>query len=144
MEVSASQSKTSIGKKITKQNSTIKFFYLILKEIAQFLTSINHDNTHTRNIVYLWLSIYASTDSGMLFNALLLIDIINKIKTLGNVLSIFKENAVALLSTLALFFVLLYFSAFFSFQTFRQDFIHIEEGKEDEAPGINLYCETLV
>jgi len=144
MEVSAGQQKASIGKKITKQNSVIKFFYLILKEIAQFIRSINHDKNHTRNIMYFWISIYASSDSGMLFNALLLIDIINKIKTLGNVLSIFKENAVALMSTLALFFVLLYFSAFFSFQTFRTDFIHIEEGFEDEAPGINLYCETLV
>ena len=111
----------------------VKFFYLVIKEMTQFCKSIAHDGNHTRNIIFLLTSIFASTDSGMLFNAILLLDIIKKIKILGNVLSIFNENKVALSSTLALFGVLLYIFAFFAFKTFRTHF----------DPSNDYYCETL-
>jgi len=80
----------------------------------------------------------------MLFNALLMIDIVNKIKTLGAVLSIFSDNSTALLSTLALFGVLLYIAAFISFRTFRTDFTHFMADDPDDAPDFNMYCESLI
>lgn len=96
--------------------STIgKIAFLFFKELSMFLKSLFNDGTHLRNIMYLWVSIYATSDAGMIFNALLLLDIINKIKSLNQVLSIFNENKVQLASTLALFAVLLYICAFYSF-----------------------------
>lgn len=103
---------------ITDSNAFIKLIYTLWKEVFNFASSILQDGNHSRNIIYLWGSIYASFDSGKLFNALLMLDIISKIKTLGAVLSIFNENKIALGSTLALFFVLLYIASFISFQKF--------------------------
>lgn len=131
-------------KKVAYSNTLYKAFFLFFKEIKQFIKSIFHDRNHTRNIIYLWISVYSNSESGKLFNALLLIDIINKIKTLNQVLSIFNENKIALISTLALFGVLLYICAFFAFQNFRSDFEHYGVGDdEDHAPDFNMYCETL-
>jgi hypothetical protein len=130
---------------ITDSNAIIKLLYTIYKELLNFLRSFLNDTNHARNIIYLWGSIYASSDSGMLFNALLLLDIISKIKTLGAVLSIFNENKVALTSTMALFAVLLYICAFISFQNFRDDFLHATpDMDDDDKPDFNTYCDTLV
>lgn len=120
-------------RKLAKANSMIKIVFLSLKELKLFIQTLNYDGTHTRNIIFLATSVFASYESGMLFNALLLLDIISKIQTLGNVLSIFKENAIALLSTLALFFVMLYIFAFIGFQTLRDQF--------DNSKA--LYCDNL-
>ena len=96
-------------------NVILKFFYIFGNEIRNFIAALSVDKNHTRNITYVTVSIFSNTQKGMLFNALLLFDIINKIKTLNQVLSIFNENKIALGSTLALFGVLLYICAFFSF-----------------------------
>jgi len=103
-----------------------------------------YDRNHTRNLVYLIISFYGSSENGKLFNALLLIDIINKIKTLSQVLSIFNENKIALASTLLLFAVLLYISAFFAFERFRNDYESAKSEDDDNAPDFNLYCDSLV
>jgi len=134
-------------KKIGSQNIFGKMAYLFGKELMMFVKSVFHDRSHTRNIIYVWVSIYSSSENGKLFNALLLIDIINKIKTLSQVLSIFNENKIALGSTLLLFMVLLYIAAFFSFQSFRQTYQHAESDatREDLGnPDFNMYCDTLI
>jgi hypothetical protein len=120
-------------RKIANGNSIIKMLFLFLKELKLFIQALSYDGNHLRNIMFLSVSIFASYESGMLFNALLLLDIINKIQTLGNVLSIFKDNAIALLSTLALFGVMLYIFAFVGFQSFRDHF----------DPEQQVYCNTL-
>jgi len=102
-------------KKIGKVNVLSKMLYIFFKEFFMFWQAIFYDRTHTRNIIYFWVSMYSSSENGKLFNALLLIDIINKIKTLSQVLSIFNENKIALGSTLLLFVVLLYIAAFYAF-----------------------------
>jgi hypothetical protein len=102
-------------KKIGKLNVLSKMIYIFVKEFIQFWKAIMYDRSHTRNIIYFWFSLYSSSENGKLFNALLLIDIINKIKTLSQVLSIFNENKIALGSTLLLFVVLLYIAAFYAF-----------------------------
>jgi hypothetical protein len=92
-----------------------KMFYIIWKECMHFLKAMLYDRDHVRNVIYLWFSVYASSENGQLFNAILLIDIVNKIQTLGQVLTIFNENKIALGSTLLLFFVVLYIASFFAF-----------------------------
>lgn len=122
---------------VTRAGTPLKLLYLCVKEVHQFLVSLSFDSTHTRNIIYFAASVYANTapsTNGLLFNTLLLLDIVKKIKALGQVFSIFKENSVALLSTLALFGVLLYIYAFVGFQGFRSYF--------SEDNGVR--CETLI
>ena len=135
-----STSKSLVGtlKQIGKKTMLGRLLYLFGKEAIQFCKSLLYSRDHTRNIIYLWVSVYGSYDDGQLFNALLLLDIINKIKTLNQVLSIFNENKIALISTLALFGVVLYISAFYAFRNFRADYD--PNGDAD----YNMYCETLV
>ena len=130
--------------KIAKQNMFVKMVYFLAKEFYQFIQACYYDKLHTRNLIYLIISILGSRNDGNLFNALLLIDIINKIKTLSQVLSIFNENKIALASTLLLFAVLLYISSFIAFERFRTDFESAESPDDDNAPDFNLYCDTLV
>lgn len=84
MQVKKIGGKTFSIKKLSKKGGAVgKMIYIIGKEAWHFLKSIVHDRDHARNIVYLWFSIYASYENGMLFNAVLLIDIVNKIQTLS-------------------------------------------------------------
>ena len=82
-------------------------------------------------MVFFILSIY--TNFELAVYALLLLDIITKIKTLTQVFSIFGEISQALASTAALFLVLLYIYSFLGFKSFRNFF--------DEENNLN--CETL-
>jgi len=130
-------------KKNSKDNTLRQVAYLVWKEVKMFVKATTVDRNHTRNLIYLMVSVYASSENGMLFNALLLIDIINKIKTLSQVLSIFNENKIALASTLLLFGVMLYIAAFYSFITFRHDFGNSTQ-EEDYDGDFQMYCRTLV
>lgn len=58
----------------------------------------------------------------MLVNSLLMVDIVFKIKVLSNVMSIFAENKVALISVLGLFLVMLYIFSFIAFWNFKDDY----------------------
>lgn len=114
-----------------------KIAYLCLRELLQFASSFTLDATHARNIIYFVISLYASREDGLFWNTLLLLDIVNKIKTLNQVGSIFAENSVALLSTLALFGVLLYIYAFAGFAAFRS-YYSADEGVPCESLGACL------
>ena len=77
--------KMSVGgfsiKRLSKQSMVGKLVYIVWKEAMHFLKALYYDRGHFRNVGYLWLSIIASYQA--LFNALLLMDIVNKIKTLS-------------------------------------------------------------
>jgi hypothetical protein len=115
-----------------------KLIMLIIKEASLFCNAFFNDMIHARNIIYFLLSYL--TSNAILLYAILLLDIIFKIKTLTQVMSIFSENKIALGSTLLLFFVTLYISAFFSFDKFQKYFVTIDE--DDNRP-YNLYCSDL-
>jgi hypothetical protein len=82
------------------------------------------------------------------YNSILLIDILNKIPALGHIYSIFTEQAFSLISTLALFVVMLYISAFYAFQKFNGDFEAVKDPDDwyydKHAPDFNMYCGTLL
>lgn len=71
------------------------------------------DQVHFRNLVYAILSAWAIQEN--LVSSLLLLDIVFKIESLKQVLSVFKENKTSLAATLALFMVCLYIAAFLVF-----------------------------
>lgn len=101
---------------------------------------------HFRNTAYFILSMYSNfpDDLGMLVNSFLMIDIVFKIKTLSNVMSIFAENKVALISVLGLFVVMLYIFAFFAFWSFREDYSHSYESDNTFDYNMQMYCSTLI
>jgi hypothetical protein len=97
------------------------------------------------NCIYVLISIYSISDD--FFCSLLLIDILNKIPALSHIYSIFTEQASSLMSTLALFLVMLYIAAFYSFLNFHEDFEAVKDPDDwyydKHAPDFNMYCGSL-
>jgi hypothetical protein len=93
---------------------------MVFKESKLFVQAFFYDSNHMRNIIYFCLSLL--TSQSYFIYALLLIDIVFKVKQLYQVMSIFKENKLALGSTLLLFFVVFYIFSFIGFDKFRDDF----------------------
>mgnify|MGYP000379606200 CR=1 FL=1 len=91
------------------------------------------DKDHARNIGYFLVSMYSNNDNGYLFSAGLMIDVIFKIKTLSQVLSIFGDNKIALTSVLGLFIVMLYIFAFIGFQYYKEDYQHSLPTSDDDT-----------
>lgn len=114
-----------------------KLVYMMVKEVKMFVQAFFYDTNHSRNILYFCLSLL--TSQSFIIYAILLIDIIFKIKSLYQVLSIFKENKLALGSTLLLFFVVFYIFAFIGFDDFRVDFNEIDEGACDTLSKCLVY-----
>jgi hypothetical protein len=67
--------------KLTKSNFVTKIIYVIFKEIYRFSYAIIINPVHFRNVIYFIFSVLG-TINNRFFNALLLIDIVNKIETL--------------------------------------------------------------
>ena len=124
-----------------QQNFLSKLLFGLLQELAYFLRAIQFSTDHFRNIVYLIVSMVGISNN--FFTALLLFDIIFKIPQLTQVLRVFEENSIHLLAVLGLFGVVLYVSAFFAFNTFRDHYEHATE-EEPDGPDFNMYCTDLV
>lgn len=119
---------------------------LLWKELISFVKCTYVDHKHFINCLYVLISVLSIGED--FFNSILLIDILNKIPALSHIYSIFTEQAFSLISTLALFLVMLYISAFFAFQHFNEDFEAINEPTDSwfndkHAPDFFMYCETL-
>jgi len=99
------------------------------------------DQVHMRNLGYALLSMIAI--NAPIVSAILLLDIIYKITSLTQVLSVFNENKIQLLSTLALFFVCLYIASFVVFNMYRDDYQAAKSADDSDAPDFNLYCDNL-
>lgn len=110
---------------LTNKGFIFKIGNLVIKEMMVFVKSLYYDGKgHLRNTGYFILSIYSNfpNSTGMLVNSLLMVDIVFKIKVLSNVMSIFAENKVALISVLGLFLVMLYIFSFIAFWNFKDDY----------------------
>tara|TARA_B110000285_G_C14844009_1_gene476709 strand:+ start:141 stop:479 length:339 start_codon:yes stop_codon:yes gene_type:complete len=86
-------------------------------------------------------------------NSLLLLDLIKKVETLGQVILVITDNAIALSSTFVLFVVLLYFYSFLAFTYVRDDYkqnlntgSNFYQNHAPVSPGgtYNMDCSTLI
>ena len=87
-----------------------------------FIKAIAHDRNHLRNIMYVLIAISSSIPGAQIAYSILLLDLLNKVQTLGQVILVISDNAVGLGSVGVLFLVLLYLYAFFAFKYVRSDY----------------------
>ena len=73
-----------------------------------------------------------------------MLDLIFKIDSLRQVLSVFNENKASLAATLALFVVCLYIAAFLVFNVYRADYEAASGPDDGDGPDFNLYCDNLL
>jgi hypothetical protein len=65
MQVKKGGSSSFSIKKLSKQGGAVgKMIYIIGKECWHFVKACTHDRDHARNIIYLWISVYASSEGG--------------------------------------------------------------------------------
>jgi hypothetical protein len=126
---------------------------IVTKEISMFVKAMYYDNNHRRNIFYVLLSIFSNLPDNQYANSLLLLDLIKKVETLGQVILVITDNALALSSTLVLFVVLLYYYSFLAFRYVRDDYrqnyntgSNFYQNHAPVTPGgtYNMDCSTLV
>ena len=128
-----------------QQIKAFGLFMLVWKELIRFVKSTYVDHKHFINCLYVLISVYSIGED--FFNSILLIDILNKIPALSHIYSIFTEQAFSLVSTLALFLVVLYISSFYAFREFPGDFETIVDPDswfyDKHAPDFFMYCGDL-
>lgn len=130
-----------LERRLLRLNPVTRVCVNIFKEFVIFFDGVWVDGSHGRNLGYLVVSLY-----GIRYNlaaAFLLLDIVTKIPQLAQVLAVFNENKIQLLSTLALFVVVLYIWSFVGFQQFPTLYEHANTYGEDGGPDFNMYCRTL-
>jgi ABC-type tungstate transport system substrate-binding protein len=106
---------------------------IFTKEISMFIKAMTHDRNHLRNIMYVMISASSSIPGAQIAYSILLLDLLNKVQTLGRIILVFTDNAVGLGSVGILFLVLLYLYAFFAFNYVRVDY------KQNFNTGSNFY-----
>lgn len=105
--------------------------------MVEFIDALSVDFDHLRNVGYSVVSI-ASSYSPMLMG-LLLLDVLNKNKSLQKVMDLFKSNVNTMVATIILNFIFLYIFTFVSFTLFREDF----RGAEGEGE-YKMFAENLL
>lgn len=113
-----------------------------MQEVVLLVRCVQIDPTHFRNVLYAILSACAIQEN--ILSSLLLLDIICKLESLSQVLSVIVENRASLASTLALFAVCLYIAAFLVFNVYRADYEAASGPDDDDGPDFNLYCDNLM
>ena len=119
--------------KLSKNNIIVEWSLLFVAEVVTFVRSIFVDYDHSLHCIYVLISILSIQTN--FFNALLMIDIIKKIPSLKDIISILEENLHQIVPTLALFLVALYIFAFYAFNNFDDAFESDPDPGSDHAAG---------
>ena len=127
-----------LAKNVKRANKCARYSLYAMVEVLEFLQALSVDFDHTRNFVYSLVSV-ASGYSPMLMS-LLLLDVLNKNRSLQKVMDIFKNNQDTMVATIILNFIFLYIFSFIAFTFFRRDYV-ADEGGEDEY---KMYCDDLL
>ena len=138
---------------IENKSVLFKIFMILTKEISMFIKAIAHDRNHLRNIMYVLIAISSSIPGAQIAYSILLLDLLNKVQTLGQVILVISDNAVGLGSVGVLFLVLLYLYAFFAIKYVRSDYKYnlntgsnLFQNHTPVLPGgtYNMDCTTLI
>lgn len=113
-----------------------------MREAYHFGRAVRFDVPHALNVLYVLVALMSLRSE--LLNAVLLLDIVNKIPELRLIFDIFYEQRRSLAYTLVFCLVVLHIFAFWAFLAFSEDFQHAADADDDDGPDFNLYCDTML
>lgn len=109
-----------LAKNVKRSSKCARYSLYAMLEVVEFLNALSVDFDHMRNFVYSLVSVLSGY-SPMLMS-LLLLDVLNKNRSLQKVMDIFKNNQDTMVATIILNFIFLYIFSFIAFTFFRRDY----------------------